>query len=289
MIEFRLTESEFLLSTWSPHLHAERERCPLRFSRGSRLAAQRYKWIISPTVSHAVCWKRGFLDFPNISRLRHDSDSSSCQHIFIYKPLHKGERGFMFGKAKRRKNTLETQYHHHYHHQVWIKKISLQQRVEKSLADILQHLSFWSWDGAKEAHRRTQTSQHQKHSSRVSQSTTLRRLEVRSKNSTLIKAHSRLLQKVTTRNERWWSRGGSNSWKHTLRTSERFPKPFHPSFHRPPPPYSHSWMNEGRTREEGPYPFKSTTTTTLPPAAALAAGKRQRHPPKKCCQLAQQP
>lgn len=159
-------------------------------------------------------------------------------------------------------------------------KISLQQRVEKSLADILQHLSFWSWDGAKEAHRRTQTSQHQKHSSRVSQSTTLRRLEVRSRNSTLIKAHSRLLQKVTTRNERWWSRGGSNSWKHTLRTSERFPKPFHPSFHRPPPPYSHSWMNEGRTREEGPYPFKSTTTTTLPPAAALAAGKRQRHPPK---------
>lgn len=116
---------------------------------------------------------------------------------------------------------------------------------------------------AKEAHRRTQTSQHQKHSSRVSQSTTLRRLEVRSRNSTLIKAHSRLLQKVTTRNERWWSRGGSNSWKHTLRTSERFPKPFHPSFHRPPPPYSHSWMNEGRTREEGPYPFKSTTTTTL--------------------------
>lgn len=255
MIEFRLTESEFLLSTWSPHLHAERERCPLRFSRGSRLAAQRYKWIISPTVSHAVCWKRGFLDFPNISRLRHDSDSSSCQHIFIYKPLHKGERGFMFGKAKRRKNTLETQYHHHYHHQVWIKKISLQQRVEKSLADILQHLSFWSWDGAKEAHRRTQTSQHQKHSSRVSQSTTLRRLEVRSRNSTLIKAHSRLLQK-----------GNHQKWEVVVERGEQllethtqdfwaFPKAISPIL----PPSSSSlftFLNEWRTdSRRGPLPF----------------------------------
>lgn len=187
-------------------------------------------------------------------------------HVNIYlstSPYTKGREGSCLGKQREGKT--------HWKHSIIIiiiirfgsKKNKFTAKSRKVTRRYLATSFFLELRRAKEAHRRTQTSQHQKHSSRVSQSTTLRRLEVRSRNSTLIKAHSRLLQKVTTRNERWWSRGGSNSWKHTLRTSERFPKPFHPSFHRPPPPYSHSWMNEGRTREEGPYPFKSTTTTTL--------------------------
>lgn len=50
--------------------------------------------------------KWGFLDFPNISRLHHNSDSSH-RHTCIYKPLYKRQRGNMFGKTKTRKNNWQ--------------------------------------------------------------------------------------------------------------------------------------------------------------------------------------
>lgn len=56
----------------------------------------------SHRLFHMLFAEWGFLDFPNISRLHHDSDSSHW-HTFIYKPLYKRERGaisYKFGSKK---------------------------------------------------------------------------------------------------------------------------------------------------------------------------------------------